>query len=242
MKKYVLIIPLLLFLKNGWAQNTNLDYKNAIKIYNLTTFEEYERSERLNDTSSNYYVYTTRNLQILHPTIAFQWKTKKNNFHEIELTNFIIDKAVTKTELTDSTFSNAYLLSGSDITTTSIALRYEYILNFFKSKERKLVPSLGFSMSPYFKQNKFSPLVATSFPSSERYIGSRAFVTPRITYYLRPRFFIDLNVPLCVLDAYTMTEKSEDPSIPESERTVKSINFQGLPTIFSGRIGIGLKL
>ena len=103
MKKHILIILLLLFIKNGWAQNTNLDYKNAIKIYNLTTYEEYQRSEKLNDTSSSYYNYTTTNFQILHPTIAFQWKTKKNNFQEIELTSFIIDKAVTKTEIKNAT-------------------------------------------------------------------------------------------------------------------------------------------
>ncbi len=229
-------------IKNGWTQNTNLDYKNAIKIYNLTTFEEYEKSEKLNDTSSAYFSYTTTNLQILHPTIAFQWKTKKNNFHEIELTCFIIDKAVTKTEIKNTTSANVYLLSGSDITTTSIAVRYEYILNFNKSKDRKLVPSLGFSINPYFKQNKFSPVISSSFPTSESYFGTRVFITPRLTYYVKSRFFVDINIPLCAFDTYSVTEKREDPSIPESERTIKTNNFQMFPTIFSGRIGIGLKL
>ena len=84
MKNYILIILLLLFIKNGWTQNTNLDYKYAIKIYNLTTFDEYRESK--SDTTA----YSTKTLQILHPTVAFQWKTKKNNFHEIELTNFML--------------------------------------------------------------------------------------------------------------------------------------------------------
>ena len=240
--KYILTFSSLLFVENGWAQNTNLDFKNAIKIYNLTTYEEYEKSERLNDTSSSYFYYTTTNFQILHPTIAFQWKTKKNNFHEIELTSFIIDKAVTKTEIKNATSTNAYLISGNDITTTSIAMRYEYILNFNKSKDRKLVPSIGFSVNPYFRQNSFSPVISSSFPTSESYFGARMFVAPRLTYYLTSRFFMDLNIPLCFLDSYSLIEKREDPRIPESERTVKTYNFQLFPKIFSGRIGIGLKL
>ena len=100
LRKFILIFLLLLFMKSGWTQNTNLDYKYAIKVYNLTTYDEYERSRKITDTSSIDYSYTTITFQILHPTFAFQWKTKKNNFHEIELTSFMLGKLVTKTENT----------------------------------------------------------------------------------------------------------------------------------------------
>jgi hypothetical protein len=245
MKKSILITVVilnLLLLENVWAQNTNLDFNYAIKIYNLTTYEQNIRSERLNDTSSSYYYYTTTNFQILHPTIAFQWKTKKNNFQEIELTSLIIDKAVTKTEIKNANATNGYLVNGNNIITTSIALRYEYILNFNKLKDRKLVPSIGFSISPYFNRNKISPQLSYSFPTSQSYFGTKMFVAPRLSYFVTSRFFIDLNIPLCAIDAYTLTEKREDPNLKESERSVTTNNFQAFPTIFSGRIGIGLKL
>ena len=96
--KSLTLFLLIIVVKTGWTQNANLDYKYALKIYNLTTYEEQLKSKRLNDTSSYRYQYTNTTLQILQPTIAFQWKTKKNNLHEIELTSLILGKIGAKTE------------------------------------------------------------------------------------------------------------------------------------------------
>jgi hypothetical protein len=242
MRKYALIFVLLLFMKSGWTQNTNLDYKYAIKVYNLTTYDEYERSRTTTGTSSIDYSYTTTTLQILHPTIAFQWKTKKNNFHEIELTSFMLGKLVTKTENTSDTTQNGQTINGYDLVTTSIAARYEYILNFNKSKDRKFVPSLGFGINPYYKQNNYSPKISSSFSTSEIYFGFKVFITPRLTYYLSSKFFIDLNIPICFLDSYFLKDKEDNPAVPVEERTITTFNLNGFPKVFSGRIGVGLKI
>lgn len=242
MKKCSLIILLLLFMKSGWPQNTNLDYKNAIKIYNLTTFEEYSKSKKINDTSSNHFYYTTSTLQILQPTIAFQWKTKKNNFHEIELTSFMLGKLGTKTEIKNDTTNIGQTISGNDVISTSISARYEYILNFNKSKDRKLVPSLGFGINPYYRQNKYLPKISSSFPTSEKYFGAKVFLTPRISYYLTSKLFIDINIPICISEIYYTIDKDENPVLTVKQRTTSSTDFRGFPKIFSGRIGVGLKL
>jgi len=236
MKNYILIILSLVFIKNGWTQNTNLDYKYAIKIYNLTSFDEYK------ETKSDTNAYSTKTLQILHPTVAFQWKTKKNNFHEIELTNFMLSKVGTKTEIVNNTTGNRQIVSGNDLTTTLISLRYEYILNFNKSKDKKLVPSLGFSINPYFKQNNYSPTISTSFPTSEVFIGARTFITPRLTYYIKPKIFIDINIPLCFSDTYYLRDKEDNPALAANKRTNTSYDVGLFPNFFSGRLGIGLKL
>ncbi len=240
MKNHILIIALLLFIKSGWSQNTNIDYKYAIKAYILTTFEEYSKLEF--NSSPNFVQTNTTQLQLLHPTIAFQWKTKKNNFHEIELTNLTLNKVSTKTEFVNTTTGLAQMIGGDDITSTLIALQYEYILNFNKSKDHKLVPSLGFAISPYFKRNNYSPLVSNSFPASEMFLGARTSITPRITYFLSSRLFFDLNIPVCLFDTYYLSEKEENPSIAKNQRTTSSYNFALLPQIFSGRLGIGLNL
>jgi hypothetical protein len=242
MKKYILIILLLFSMKGGWTQNMNLDYKIAIKLYNLTTFDEYERSRTINDTSSNTVYNTTSTLQILHPTIAFQWKTKKNNFHEIELTNFILGKLTSNKENKSDTTINGQTKIGYDLVTTFISARYEYILNFNKSKDRKLVPSLGFSINPYYKQNNYSPKISSSYATSEIYFGAKVFLIPRLTYYLSSRFFIDVNIPICFLDSYYLIDKEDNPAVPLQERTISTFNFNGFPKIFGGRIGVGLKL
>jgi hypothetical protein len=134
------------------------------------------------------------------------------------------------------------MVSGNDLTTTLISLRYEYIVNFNKSKDKKLVPSIGFSINPYFKWNKFSPVISTSFPTSQSFFGARTFITPRLTYCIKPKFFIDINVPLCLSDIYYLNDKKDNPAVPVNQRTITSYDFELFPKIFSGRLGVGLKL
>lgn len=240
MKNYFVIVITILFINKGWTQNTNLDYKNAIKIYNLTTFDEYR--EFKSDTTAYSFRYTTATVQILHPTIAFQWKTKKNNFHEIELTNFMLSKVGTQTEIVNNTTGNGQMVSGNDLITTAISVRYEYILNFNKSKDKKLVPSIGFGINPYFKQNNYRPKISTSFPTSEDFFGARTLITPRLTYYIKPKLFIDINVPFCFFDTYYLKDKEDNPAVPTKQRTITTYNYEQFPKIFSGRLGVGLKL
>ncbi len=226
-------------ISTGWSQNTNLDYRIGLKIYNLSTFEENFKSIQLSDTSS--YQFTNTSTQILHPTIAFQWKAKKNNFHEIELTNFVIGKTGAKTEFVADT-NGIPFVSGQDVVTTALSVRYEYILNFNKSKDSKLVPSLGFGVNPYFRKNKYSPLASSSFPASESSFGLRAFITPRVTYFITQKIFVDFNIPLCLFDNFILTEMRDNANLPVEQRTVSTYNFNQFPKFISGRIGIGIKL
>ena len=231
---------MILIINKGWTQNTNLDYKSGIKVYNLTTLEEYTNSK--NDTTANSFHYTTTTQQILHPTVAFQWKTKKSNFHEIELTNFMLNKVGTKTETITDSSGNIQVVNENDLTATLISVRYEYILNFNKATNKQLVPSIGFGINPYFKQNNYSAKISTSFPTSQDFIGARAFITPRLTYYIQPKFFIDFNIPLCFFDTYYLKDEDENPAVPESQSTSTSYNVELFPKYFSGRLGVGLKL
>lgn len=240
MKNFLVIAGTILLINKGFAQNTNLDYPYALKIYNLSSYDEYKETK--NDSTPTSYRYTTTTLQILHPTIAFQWKTKKNNFHEIELTNFMLNKVGSKTEIVNDSSGISNKVNEDKTTTTLIALRYEYILNFLKSKDKKLVPSLGFAISPYFKENNYKPTTLTTFPHSDVFAGAKTFVTPRLTYYIKPKFFIDLNIPICLTDTYYHNKKDEDPTVAAADRNTSSFDFSMFPTYFSGRIGIGLKL
>lgn len=236
------MILLLLIMTSGWSQNANLDYRYAIKIYNLTSFEDYHKSEKPGDTSYNMYSYTYTMLKILQPTIAFQWKNTKNNLHEIEFTGFMSGKYGTTTEINNDTTDVSSTVSGNDVLATLISVRYEYIVNFSKTKDRKLVPSIGFGINPYYRYHQYLPKVSSSFQTSEQYLGAKLFIIPRLSYYLTSTLFIDLNIPVCVAEMYYTSDKCEDPTLPVEERTISSVNFREFPKIFSGRIGIGLKI
>jgi len=220
------------------AQNTNLIYKYAIKVYNLTAYYENNTGPTQSDSSSA--VYTTNDLKILHPTLAFQWQNSKRNLHELELTSFLLGKLSTQTDLSGS--SGAVIAAGSNVITTDIAFRYEYIVNFKKSETRKLVPSVGVGGNPYYRLYKYQPKVSSEFPASQQDIGLGIFVAPRLTYYMSSRIFFDINIPVCLFDFNFLVNKQDNPFLELSERTTSEFNIDMFPKILSGRVGVGLKL
>ncbi len=240
MKNYLSIIFLLLFIQKGHSQNTYIDYKNAIKVYNLTTFESSSKSR--SDSASFSLHSSNSTTEYFHPTVAYQWKSKKNNFHEIELTNFILRNNKSKDEIVNDSSGTKQTKISSRTTTALISVRYEYILNFNKSKDTRFVPSLGFGVRPFYKQEDIKIDVPASLPSSEKYIGLSTYITPRLTYYVSSKLFIDINIPLSIFSMSYNTELLDNPAIPKDNRTVHSLNFDELTNVFSGRIGVGLKL
>jgi hypothetical protein len=236
MKKYIPFLGFLFLLQTGFAQNPNLDSKYAVKLYNLTTYEDYSNSG--NDTNVNAFRYSNENLRIFHPTFAFQWKTMCNNFQEVELTDFSF--GITGHDASDTTGIED---QGNDkkFTTAYVSARYEYILNFNKKKDTKFVPSLGFGINPYYWHYTDSPEASNAYWNAENIFGARYFLTPRLTYYFSNKFFIDLNIPICLFDTYFESYKSEDPTLPIEEQRTSSFTLEAFPKVFSGRIGVGLK-
>lgn len=240
MKNIFGLIVLIHNINVTYAQNSNLDFSKALKISNLTTYEKL--STYSVDANGNKLSSTAYNLDLFSPTIALQWKTKKNNFNEIELTHLTFSNHGDYTEMTDSSSGQIMPTSGSDVLTAQISLKYEWILNLNKSKDKKIIPSLGFAVNPYFSHNGYKSRLSNVFPVAEQNVGLRTFITPRLTYFLSSKFFIDVNIPVCISEMNILTAKVENPVIPVEERNVHTININTTPALLNFRIGIGLKL
>lgn len=242
MKYYLLAVFSLMVVCTVFSQNTNINYKYAVKLYNLTSYEDFSIVK--NDTTSimvnNKFEYA--NLKILNPTFAIQWKTKKNNFKEIELTSFTINKLNSKHLIVNDTAGTNKPVNEEELKTTFISLRYEYILNINKLKEKKYLLSVGFGINPYYKLNKYIPVISSTFPNSVQVIGTNVFVTPRLTYFVSQKVFVDINIPLCIWSSYLLTENDKNPALPVSAQSTSSLNFEQFPTNFSFRVGVGIKL
>jgi hypothetical protein len=241
MKNNIVVVAIVLSFMSVQSQNTNLEYKYAVKAYNLTSYYETIRSGLTYPDSTGITTNTTENLRILHPTLAFQWQNAKSNFHELELTSFQVGKLSTQTVLSGGSGISS-LTAGSNVITTDIAFRYEYIMNFRKSGSQKLIPSLGVGGNPYYRLYKYQPKVSSEFPASQQDIGLCIFSAPRLTYYMSSRIFFDINIPVCIFDFNYLVNKQENPELELSERTTAEINIDMFPKILSGRVGIGLKL
>lgn len=241
MKKIVILYIATVLLKSVSAQNPNTDYRFAIKVYNLARYEEVDKFRRTNPVEYNYYHDHTKSLKLFHPTVAVQWKTKRNNFHEIELTDFEWENTALTTHANNDSIKTSVLVYDENISRTIFAARYEFQLMFNKKKERKLVPSLGFAASPYYKRLSSRPGISSSFPKSEQTIGLKMFVTPRITYFIKQKLFLDFNIPICISETEFAKEKNGDPSLPSAQREIFSLDAKTIPQMFSARVGIGIK-
>jgi len=195
-----------------------------------------------NDSTSISLKETESSFRLTQPSIAFQWRTKKNNFHEIELSQVWFGKVATKSEEIDRQTNQKETQGGQETWKSSFSLRYEYVLNFRKKATTKLVPSIGFGAGTYFNRSKTEPLVSNSFPAATTQLGLKLYVTPRLSYYFNPRWFLDVNLPICASDLNMTRFKVENPAFTSAQQTSSSSVFETFPKMFSARIGIGLKL
>jgi hypothetical protein len=231
------ILVLALGSYNAVAQNTHLDYKYAVKLYNLTTIGGNE--EIYSDSS---FIRTGSFNRLMHPAPAVQIATRKKNFHEIELSDLSIGRREELTERTYPGQSQNITISGEVTTITSVALRYEYIANFAKKKARRLVPAVGFAAMPYYTRYQTDPVITVFFPTRDNFFGLRSYIVPRLAYYINKRIFADINLPVNLFNLQHKSTRSFNSVLPASQQTTSSFSFDLLPAYYSVRAGVGVKL
>ncbi|WP_276131843.1 hypothetical protein [Polluticoccus soli] len=209
--------------------------KLAFKVYNLTTFRPFVA------TGNQQFAHAFREHDYLQPTVALRIQNKRKNFHEIELSEFSIRKR--KDQFIQS---NPYYfpvtMAGMEVTTTSLAARYEYTWPFFKKSKESFVPSIGVAGGLFYERFKTTPYTTVVFPTTETMAGMRGFIVPRLNWYAGKRLFFDLNVPVCLLQADYQHSDQKNPTIPEAMQSMGVINFDLLPKYYSFRIGAGWKI
>ncbi|MBI5540798.1 MAG: hypothetical protein HY951_12110 [Bacteroidia bacterium] len=239
MKNYILVIISIFLTYSAWTQDKSIDYKLSVKLYNLSSYDIV-----LNTTNffPAHIDRTISTLKFLNPTIAFQWKSRKNNFKEIELKSFSFSNQNNSVKQINDTSGVIEYFSEFDYKNTLISLRYEYIYLFNKSKNKRFNFSLGFAISPYYRLTKSIPRMANSYGSSNYSIGIDTYLIPRLTFFLSKRFYIDFNIPFCISELDILTQKSFAPQIPIKQRKYITFNLSELPKMYSCRLGIGIKI
>src|SRR3954471_12114041 len=200
MRNFFFLLIGITFSQLAIAQNPYLtDYKYAWKVNNLSTLS----SSNIIVFGSNPYATNivkdnrlSKQIQLLHPTFAFDWQSKRKNTHELELIDLILNRASIKNY--PSPGNNAF----SDRTVqTAISFRYEYKINFCTNKESRWVPSLGFSVTPYYQHTRSALSDSSvSYQTGSEVMGIRAAFNPSITYFFNKRFFITAGFSLTMID------------------------------------------
>ena len=224
-----------------FAQNPNLDFTYALKAYNLTTLERKSEVRRTGNSDTGIIVENNE-LQLFRPTLAFQAKNKKGNIHEFELTRLEIGRQKDQESLSYQPGKDPIPLAGGKLTSTSIAVRYEYIRTFAKKQNSRFMPSLGFAIMPYYQRAHFTPIMSTFYANITTYVGAKGFLIPRINYSLSKRVYLDLNVPVCVVDAHVAMQRAQDPTLPAARQKSSTTNIDIPSEFFSLRLGVGVRI
>lgn len=237
MKNILAIAILSLMTVSAGAQDSNFNYKYSVKLYNMTTYEYV----RFNMVKADQTQYTFKHslLKALHPTVAFQWNSKKNHLNEFEITDLNWD---TQTILNNKLYdTNGVVQSLYNVVqkSSSISLRYEYQLNF--NKDHRLVPGLGFGINPYFFRETSVPQTDNLYATSSTVFGTNFLITPRVTYFLNSRIYFDLNIPFSLINLQYSNQFFDNPILPDFQRRRATVDFEELQKKYYLRIGIGFK-
>lgn len=237
MKQLTIVLLLSIAGFFSYAQNKNINARYAVKLYNLSSWQKQEQPYFQGIYSG---VTTQKEFKPFNPTVAFRIKNARNNFHEIELTEFKVGSEDFLSTLDQSGVTIP--MAGGKTNTTAIAIRYEYTLNFNKRKNSKLMPAIGLALMPYYQRTNFTPVLATEFPAIKTQIGAKGFLIPRLNYAISSRLFLDVNVPFCVTDMYAEIKNAKNPILTQQEQKNDTGNFDGVPQFYSFRVGVGLNI
>ncbi|RYD55664.1 MAG: hypothetical protein EOP56_15210 [Sphingobacteriales bacterium] len=217
--KYLIILALTLMAANVQAQDTIQPYRYSAKVY---AHIQYQRD-------ANPVFSTSQAL--VKPAYAFQMKTAKGNAHEFELFNFMLNANKSGSP------GNIYKTRA-----TSIVLKYEYIINMMKKRNSKLAPAIGLGAAPYFYHTRGIPTASSHFPYRNSSFGFSGLLIPRVTYNVTTRLYLDVNIPITILDMDHRSNKFSDPTLPVAQRTSSLTSFNMLPSQpFTARIGLGIR-
>lgn len=214
MKNIVLTVLLFAISLKGFSQDTSTYEKRHFAVKAFVGFQT--NGDRLAPQALN-------GVRLL-PAIALTVYNRKQNFHEIqfnELTNYSTPSSLC------SFFSSRYSIN--------------WVL--LKKKHPKIQPILGVGFSPfyYFDSNESNGYYAIKNLTR---VGINAEFLPRIQWNLSSKIFLELNVPLRVMNLSYQKTHIDNAMIPTSQSNTWGFNFSSIGSIFHFAMytGIGIHL
>lgn len=238
MKKFLAITSLVLILTAVYSQNPNSDYRFSIKLNNLTSFEEY-RMNFMWGSTPGYWDFS--NNSFINPTLSLQLNTRSNFFHELEFISIYVGKTLNKRYTYSSLMEDYIILNGQEINEVNFSARYIIAYDFLKNSDSKLIPSIGFGVNPEYFSIYSEPVVAISYPITEKLMAVRLQLIPKLSYSITPKLFVDMSIPVSLFDYKYFIYKVDNVTLLEELRTITSDKWTFLPKHYSGSIGIGLR-
>lgn len=173
---------------------------------------------------------------------AFTFYNENGNFQELEISRIKFGSEAYDLYENQSigNYTSRQILSK----TTNISFRYEYAYKIKVGDEAsKLNLYIGLSGNPYFLRENFASNVSTDVsPKSQSQLGVAIGAVPRITYNITSNWFLDLNLPISVVDFAFIRSATSNPTRPIEFREINSSELVLFPRNLLLRFGVGLKI
>ncbi|MFN0204261.1 MAG: hypothetical protein ACKVTZ_22275 [Bacteroidia bacterium] len=229
MKKVSFVFTLLCATLSVAAQDSP---RFAVKLYNSVNYAiAYDASGKIHTA-----------IQAVNPSVAIQMRHKNPHFwSELELSNVKLYNT-SKIGYFGGTSSslNYYVYKERGL---GLSVRYEYNYNFFKT-QHKFMPSIGLGIMPTFESVHQTPMSNVSFsPFRVNTLGVKTYLTPRLTYNITPRWFVEASLPINVFSGKTMQHTSYSTiNNPQGKTSSNYTDRQFFPKgSLSPRLGVGFR-
>lgn len=240
-QKSLLVIVLFIFLQgNSFSQD---DKTKTLKLYSNFNFIRTHENQVINLSTNKYSIERGQELELGYLSPALMIELGSGNFHEFELSRFRISFSENEIFIPNDSTATITPDDGFRKTKALFSARYEYVISLKgNQKASKFHPYLGLSVSPYFEHFREIPFINTSFPRTINQFGTLFSVVPRLNYSLKGNWFLDLNIPIQMIDVNAIFRKNEDPVLPEENRVTSDVNLNFSPLNVLVRFGVGIRI
>lgn len=225
-KTLILIVLALPFMLNGQNDISSINTLNNTRkqTFLLGVQLSNEFKESFAKTGEDYDYYLKDKSTSITPLIGYSYSKNNKNAHTFQLNKL---QFLSQTRVKFDTINDQIV--GEQFNTTSVAVSYIFSFILNKKENARLIPSLGFGITPYFHTYNSTPVISTLFPYRRTQVGSRYFMQPSLAYQISSKLFCNIGLNVNLLDKFILSEKVQNPSIPLRQQKITTFSTELLP-------------
>lgn len=209
--------------------------QKAIKLNAHSQYKSYDNSYA---RDSIFFEDTESKLSII-PGVTFSKYTAKDNFYEFGLSRLYFNVEDNLKVTNAPTYVS--IDGGAKTTTFNIGFRYDY--NYILSKNgSSFLAYFGLSSSIAYDIETNEPKITSSYKRNWSTIRSNFGIVPRLIWKLNSLVFIDLNIPINIIQVEYTHQRIHNPSLPLEQQKNGELETTLFPKNYEVRLGVGVFL
>ncbi len=225
-----------------FISNIALAQKGKSKQFDLKLYYNFKYLIIEDETTDSINIYNSRLKSFLFgnlcPSLLIY---NERSMHEFEISAFNFGTTDYRFTQTRTSINQKQLADGYKQFFFNLNIKYEYIFRL-SDKEKNYGVMLGTSVEPYIHRDIFLPLVSKYYLTKQFTLGGKFYIIPRGIIPLKKKFYIDINIPIEIIDLNWKRTYVDNPGLSEDLRSTNNYENAFFRNLFQFRIGLGIKL